>query len=513
MPSFPRPTPTTAALAVALLTFGVFLPATTCDFVNWDDDRYVRANPLVLGGLSPAGIRAACTSIVFSNYAPLTILSYQLDATLWGTNPFGYHLTNVCLHAATTGLLCLALARMTGATGRAAVAAAVFGLHPLRVESVVWVAERKDVLSVLLVVVALVAYERFCRAPSPRGYAAVAAALAASLLAKATAVTLPVLLLLLDVWPLGRLRLAGVGPPPEPGRYPPVTARRAVVEKLPLLALAAVFAGITLVVHGGSGAMQSEEALPLVAARIPNAIYAWCWYLWKTLWPTGLQPHYTHVGWGLAPAQLAACIAVPAALAVLAVRQAGRRPVVPWGLAWFTIALAPVLGLVQTGLQGYGDRFTYVPHIGLVTMLVWLAGDAADRWRPGPAVVRAAAALVVALAAGVTSARIPMWRDSLALWTTVTRQDPANAMAHLKLANHLVSVRRPLDAEPHYRAAAACATPDWPGHVCRMTSLANLACLYHDLGDLERARATRDLALEIDPDDPAVRHMLEHVGR
>lgn len=502
------------AVALGTIVGLVFLPTLACGFVNWDDGHYVTGNPLVLNGLSPAGIYGAFTEIVFSNWAPLTILSYQLDATLWGAAPLGYHLTNICLHALTTGLLYAFLQRATGARGRSIVATLAFGLHPLRVESVAWVAERKDVLSIFFLMLAIVAYERYCRSSDGRWYAATVASFLASLLSKATGVTLPVLLILLDVWPLDRLTWRRVAiRPPHPRSYTETTLRRAVVEKLPLVAISIVFVLATLWTHSTGGALQSENEMPLLAARIPNAIFAFDWYLWKTIWPMNLQPHYIHVGWTLPLHELAAAAAFVIALTAMAIRQSTGRPYVPWGLAWFAIALLPVLGLVQTGFQGYGDRFTYLPHVGLIPMLVWLSADLAGRTRLDPRVLYGwAVVVIVALAAG-SLARIPMWRDGLTLWTTVVRQDPGNSIAHFKLANQLVALRRPIEAEPHYRAAIETATPDKPGHVCRMTSLANLACLYHDLGDHERARKLRDLALEIDAADPAVQRMLEHVGR
>ena len=506
--------PWLVAMLVWLVTAAVFLPSVRCGFVNWDDDKYVYQNPLVLQGLTWNGFRHACTDVIFCNWAPLTILSYQLDATLFGNVPWGFHLTSVLLHATSVALLGVCLCRMTGAVLPSVAVALVFGLHPLRVESVAWIAERKDVLSVFFLVLSLLAFERYCRAPSAGRYACVGLGMFAGLLAKATLVTLPVLLLLLDVWPLERLRIPGVGNSANAaglsGRYGAVSWRAAVVEKLPLLALAAVFALITMATQGD--AIQTEQALPLVTARLPNALYATVWYVWKTFWPTSLRPFYRHAASELSSLAVAGCGAAVAMMSVAAIRLADRRPFVPVGLAWFAVALLPMLGIVaQPGFQSRADRFTYVPHVGLLMALIWWAAAVAGELRlPRRWQLLGMFGVIVALAVG-TLRQIPIWTNSGTLWTTMIRQDPTCAMAHMKYANHLVASRQLAAAEPHYRAAIDQATDDWPGHVCRITSLSNLACLYYDLGDHARARIARDLAVAIDPNDVAVRHMVRHV--
>ena len=506
--------PWLVALLVWLVTAAVFLPAVRCSFVNWDDGKYVFQNPIVLRGLTLDGIRHACSDVIFCNWAPLTVLSYQLDATLFGTAPWGFHLSSVLLHATSVALLCVCLCRMTGAVWPSVAVALVFGLHPLRVESVAWIAERKDVLSVFFLILALLAYERYCWSPGAGRYACVGLWMLASLLSKATLVTLPVLLVLLDVWPLERLRIPGVGQPEEapgqPARYGAVSWLAAVVEKIPLLVLAAVFAVVTMATQGD--AIQTEQSLPLMTARLPNALYATVWYVWKTCWPTGLRPFYRHAASELSPLVVAACGVAIVATAVTAVRLAGRRPFVTVGLAWFAVALLPVLGIVaQPGFQSRADRFTYVPHVGLLMALVWWAAAVAAEWRLSRRWQLLGMVAVTVSLTVVTLRQIPMWTNSDTLWTTMIRQDPTCAMAQMKYANHLVATRRLAAAEPHYRAAIEQATDDWPGHVCRITSLSNLACLYYDLGDHARARTARDLAVAIDPDDVAVRQMLEHV--
>ena len=502
------------AAILALATTAVFLPAVRCGFVNWDDGKYVYQNPTVLGGLTFDGCRHAFSDVIFSNWAPLTILSYQLDATLFGIQPWGFHLTNVLLHAASTAILFICLVRMTGETGPSLAVAACFGLHPLRVESVVWIAERKDVLSVFFLMLSLLAYERYCRRSDASRHGLVVLGMLASLLCKSTLVTLPVLLVLLDVWPLRRIQLPGmvlVGSEADSTpHYAPISWKTCFREKVPLLALSVFFSLITMAAQGD--AIQAEGAFPLLTSRLPNALHAIVWYVWITFWPVGLKPFYRHAASELSPLAVVACGASVVAAAIVVGKLARRRPSLAVGMAWFGIALMPMLGIVaQPGFQGRADRFTYVPHIGLLMALVWWAADVAKR-KQIPSAWQVAGCLAVVAALSTASVRqIPIWQSPDTLWPAMIARDPACSMAHMKYANHLVATRRLAAAEPHYRAAIEHATADWPGHVCRITSLSNLACLYHDLGDQQRAGVARDLAVEIDPHDVAVEHMLEHL--
>jgi len=448
---------TAAGLAIA--TALVFLPAVTGGFVNIDDDRYVYRNPLVLAGLSASGIRNAWTTVVFHNWAPLTILSLQIDTSLFGTSPWGYHLTNVLIHAATAAVIYLALVRMTGAAGRSAAAAALFALHPLRVESVAWIAERKDVLSVFFLAVALVAYERYCRKPGPSRYLAVAAAMLASLLAKATAVTLPALLLVLDAWPLRRAAVLGFGPGADDrADAPPYAATpwsRLFREKLPLFGMAAVFAAVTIATQ--ENAIQAEEKMPLWQARVPNAVISIGTYLWETVAPIALHPAHQHPGAaGISlGAPMASMIAI-VAVAAVGLRLRRAVPACAAGLAWFFIALLPVLGLVkQQGFQARADRFTYIPHIGLMVAVVWTAAYLLARWRASR---HASAFLAAAAIAGcilLDWRQIGIWHDSISLWNHVLVHEPTSALAHMCLGEEWHDRGEMDRAEAEFRASLA----------------------------------------------------------
>jgi len=362
----------------------------------------------------------------------------------------------------------------------------------------------------------MLAYEHYCRDSRPKRYLVIGICMLAGLLCKSTLVTLPVLLLLLDVWPLGRIRLSGVettGHLVEAGgRYGSLTWQAACAEKLPLLVLSLLFSMITVAM--AAEAAQSDNSPPLLTARLPHAVQLVVWYVGKTIWPVGLMPVYRHGGSEVSPAIVLVCGAATLATAALAVRMTGRHPYLAVGMAWFGVALSPMLGIISLpGFQDRADRFTYVPHVGLFMGVAWWATSlATHRWFPRPWWIAVCVIIIAALAAG-TVRQISVWKSSDTLWSAVLRQDPTCAMAHLKYANHLVATRQLAAAEPHYRAAVECATPGRAGHIYRITSLSNLACLYYDLGDSERARAARDLAISMDPDDMAVRQMVQHLQR
>jgi len=483
--------PWLAACLLGLVTFLVFLPSVNYDFVNWDDGAYVCENPLVLGGLSPSSVRGAWTDVVFCNWAPLTILSYQLDVSLFGKEPWGFHLTSILIHAAAAALLSLALFRLTRCPVRSASAAILFAVHPMRVESVAWIAERKDVLSVFFLMLALLAYDWYCRKPATARYALVFLAMLASLLCKATLVTLPVLLLLLDLWPMGRLRLPGIAPPDHAATPSPYVARPwrwVVAEKLPLLGLSAVFVIVTL--RTQQDAIQNEIDMPFWTARVPNAILATAWYLWKTFWPTGLYPAYRHTGTEGKPLWLVlACASSLAGVVGIAAASARRLPAVSVGIAWFLVSLLPVLGLAaQQGFQSHADRFTYVPHIGLLIATVWGAAAAIEQrrlpsWAP-PAVLTGIIAVLIA----ADQRQLATWKDSATLWNHVIDRDPHSALAHGNLGVALEAQGQTHAAMTHYQHALA-ADPAW------LPARNNLAAILIERGAIAEARPHVERAL------------------
>jgi protein O-mannosyl-transferase len=411
-------------IVVSLLTY---LPALWCDFVEWDDPLSVTRNPAVAAGLTSESILYAFTTFDSGNWIPLTWLSYELDATLFGLNPAGFHATNIILHACNVWMLFLVLNRLTESSGLGAVVALFYAIHPLHVESVAWVSERKDVLSTFWMLAALLMYEHYARQPTITRLVATGLLMTLGLLAKQMLVTLPILLLLLDVWPMRRIVWTGLPQPIErENRYSPALWWKAVLEKLPLFVLSLIAGMITLVAQRAN--MSKESVIP-AWNRVANAIQACDFYLWKTISPTGLSafyPHPTHaINWQIAG--LAASLLL--AFTVFSVWWARRRPYILFGWLWFLVTLLPVLGLVQVGKQAYADRYVYVPHIGLFVLIVWGAHEPLAKFKGG---LKAGMLLVVVggvVCVSLTRSQISTWQNTRALWTHALSIDPSNYLA------------------------------------------------------------------------------------
>jgi tetratricopeptide (TPR) repeat protein len=418
-----------AALAACLLfavVAGIYLPALSHPFITYDDPVYVSENPHVAAGLTWAGIRWALASTEASNWHPLTWLSHMADAQVFGLHPWGHHLTSVLLHALSSSLLLLALFRMTGALWRSALAAALFGLHPLHVESVAWIAERKDVLSGLFWMLTLLAYAAYARRAAERrpawgAYALALALFALGLMSKPMVVTLPCVLLLLDYWPLGRFRAATMR-----------AGLRIAAEKLPFLALSAVSCLITLRAQAGGDAVASAAEFP-PGARAANALVAYCAYLGKCLYPHGLAVFYPSFAEPppLRDALLAA--AALGAVTILAAALARRAPYAAVGWLWFLGTLVPVIGLVQVGGQAMADRYSYLPLVGIFIWAAWALGDLAERHCR---LRRPLACLCCAAVAGSAAAaehQLSYWRDGETLFRHAAAVTKDNWVAHANL--------------------------------------------------------------------------------
>jgi tetratricopeptide (TPR) repeat protein len=408
-------------------------------FINYDDPHYVFQNPHVQTGLTADNVRWALTTSHQSNWHPLTWLSLQLDATVYGGNAaWGYRLTNVVLHAINAALLFWVWADMTGAAWRSALAAAFFTVHPLHVESVVWVTERKDVLSTFFWLLAMAAYLRYVRRRGVGPYLPVVGALALGLMAKPMLVTLPFVLLLLDYWPLGRWS----------------DLRRRIAEKVPLLALVLVSVAVTLHVQSAGGAVKDWERFPL-DDRLANAILSYVVYVIDTVWPAKLAPFYPYIHRSLSdPVVLAAGVGLLLATAACVWRRRSQ-PYLLVGWLWYLGTLVPVIGLVQVGAQARADRYTYVPLIGLLVLAVWGLSDLLSRWavawsrRVGVAAAGLGACVVL------TWLQIGYWQSDILLWThalEVTGQ--GNAIVRQNLGMALADGGRPEDALLHLMAGA-----------------------------------------------------------
>ncbi len=553
----PRPTSWTRNRAVApaicgfllLATVAVFGRAVRYGFVNFDDPLYVSETRQVTDGLSLQGIGWAFTAVHSDNWHPLTWLSLMLDAQWCGSAPWGYHLTNVLLHAAAAILLFLVLWRMTDDLWPAALAAAVFAVHPLRVESVVWVAERKDVLSGLFFMLTLAAYLGYVRRPfSPARYLLVVAAFALGLLAKPMLVTLPLVLLLLDYWPLGRCG-AGVSPaslvptlcvgtqfldapasheilnqgsaldngtPKHPGRAFPRGAwergqyGRLIAEKIPLFLLAAASCVVTVAAQ--SHAVVPVDCIPL-DARISNALVSYAAYVGQFFYPVGLAAFYPHGGHDPSAWKPIAALLGLTIVSTAAVFWRRRCPYLPVGWFWYLGMLVPVIGLVQVGEQAMADRYTYLPQIGLSVATVWGAAQLISplpcrRW-----IGVGGSAVTLTILIVCAWRQTAFWRDGETLWRCALACDGRNATAHNALGAALMESKmesnsddarrdaRIDEAIDHYREALKI-RPGFPDSVFR------LGCALADRGHDAEAVGYLRQAVQSTPDNAVARYNL-----
>ncbi|MFN8600294.1 MAG: tetratricopeptide repeat protein [Candidatus Binatia bacterium] len=462
------------------------------DFVNFDDPEYVVQNRNVTSGLTFANVAWSLTAVHSANWHPLTWMSHMLDCSLYGLEPGGHHVTNVLLHALATVLLFLALRTMTGAPGRSAFVAALFALHPRNVESVAWISERKDVLSAVFWTGAMWAHAAYAQRSTLPRYLAVALLLALGLLAKPMVVTLPAALLLLDLWPLRRVRVAGIGDDAATDvRTPAPLAVPAVVrEYAPLFAIALAAAVVTFFAQRSSGAVATLAALPL-GFRLQNAIVTYAGYLWSLLWPTQLAVFYPYRTLPLA--EVAAAMAVLIALTALAWRTRRAQPYLLVGWLWYLGTLVPVIGIVKAGDQAMADRFTYLPAIGIFLAATWAIADAASRdSRARRALVPAA--VLVAIACLLTTRRqVEHWRDSVTLFRHALAVTSQNHLAELNLAAALVERGDVAAGLEHARAAQALRPDD-------VKALATLGTALARSGHGDEAESAYRRALRNDPD-------------
>lgn len=403
-----------ASMALVGLTLAVYGQVVTFDFVRYDDPAYVTGNAMVQKGITAEGLRWAWTTGHFSNWHPLTWMSLMLDVSIWGDWPGGFHATNLLLHIGGVLLLFLTVARLspTPSCAPAFFVAAIYAVHPLHAESVAWVAERKGILSTFFFMLCLWLYVHYCEKPGRFRFALLALAMTCGLLAKQMLVTLPVLLLLLDFWPLGRVE----------------NFRRRVTEKLPLFALAAVFSIFAYFAQSGGGALSDLETTPLTG-RVENAVCSIATYLGKAIWPTELSPVYPLLVEELTPMRVG--IAMATVLALLAVMVMSRRRWPQWtfAIAWYLIALLPVCGLVQIGSHARADRYTDIPLIGVWWAMVLsvyqlvLARVLSSRVAFGIGLVVAAGLAVC----GFRQAHY--WSDSRKLFERAVTVDPNNYLA------------------------------------------------------------------------------------
>lgn len=484
-------------LALVLITLAAHWRVLQNDFVNYDDNDYVTANPIVQKGLTVEGVKWAFGNLhgAKTYWHPLTWLSHMTDCQLFRLNPAGHHAMSLLFHTVNVLLLFLVLERMTGARWRSVVVAALWAVHPLQVDTVAWAAERKNLLSALFWLLTMAAYLRYAAKPGPGRYGLVLLGMALGLMCKPVLVTLPCALLLLDFWPLRRWpsRGAAQGTETSTPAFVPASVRSLLLEKVPLLALSVIASLITLSAHNKLGIHQETFGLTL-GLKIQNAVVSYVRYIDNALWPAKLTVLYLHPG--KRPAgTVALSAAVLLVVTALALRAARTRPHLLVGWLWFLGVLVPTIGLPQAGIHAMADRFMYLPLIGLLVMFVWTLADGFAGSPRGSAAATAAALISVIACAAASNVQIGHWRNSTALWQRALAIDPDNFLAHGNLSVTCSSLQQFNPAREH-AAEAIRLRPDF---VEQHVQLGILALLENKPG---QAREHFDRALRARPDGP-----------
>ncbi|NIA13288.1 MAG: tetratricopeptide repeat protein [Nitrospiraceae bacterium] len=485
-------------LFLGAVTFAVYRQVTGFDFVNFDDPIYVTDNVRVQQGLSFDNLRWAL-GYAHGHWIPLDTISHMIDCHLFGMNAGGHHAVNLLFHVLNAVLLFVLLRTVTGAPWCSAFAAALFAIHPQNVEPVAWISSRKDVLSTFFGLLTLLAYAHYAKRPRVRQYVLVTLCFILALLAKPMLLTLPVLLILLDYWPLRRFDLPSL----RPARVWRET-RRCVLEKIPLLAIAALFAMLAFKTQEDIGAIGNTETLPL-SLRASNAAVSYVLYLKRIFWPTGLSVFYPHPGarLGVLKPVAAAILLASVTGVVFAYGRRARYLFVGW--FWYAIALFPVSSLlVQLSRHAMADRYAYVPTIGIFIALAWAMGHVAQRSRAATRATTVAAVVFLTALAITASVQVSYWRDSLTLWNHALAVTEDNRLAHYNLGFALREAGQLDEAARHL----ATVVQTEPGVSNRRFELAtdgnrlahhNLGCALREAGQLDEAARHLTRAVQIEP--------------
>ena len=553
VPLSPRARVLLLGTGIVIATVALYYPVSSHPFLNYDDDIYVLRNAQVQAGVSWETVKWAFTSLYASNWHPLTWLSHALDYQMFNLDAGRHHETNLLLHVTNVVLLFWVLWRGTGYAGRSAMVAALFALHPINVESVAWIAERKNLLSMMFFLLALGAYGRYARKPRAPRYLVVAGFYALGLMAKPQVITLPFVLLLWDYWPLQRMfhveqfserssphprnPISGIAPD---SLVPTHKFSWLLLEKLPLLALSVASAFITVRAQYESGAMSGPQWQPF-RLRIQNAFLAYARYLGKAIWPSHLTLIYPHPGNSIRIWQVGAALLLLLAITGLMVAARHRRRYLLVGWLWFLGTMVPMIGIVQVGVQAMADRYAYLPFVGLFIMVCWGAADWAEQRHIAPA-WQWGVSVAVLLALAVTARhQLDYWGDNTKLWARVIalqaqQANPDNWVAENNMGHALLKLGEVEEAMPHFRAAVAinpvdpdsnlnlgayqqqhknlvaaieqykkviAMTQDAPrlNAQSRAQAFSNMGFAYRDLKDYAQARANFQQAVNINPND------------
>ena len=478
------------SLLLAAVAISIYLPTFRYGFLHFDDDQYVSENARVQAGMTWEGVKWAFRTTHAANWHPLTWLSHMSDVDCFGMVPGRFHMMNVIMHSLNGVLLFLALFRLSSSVWRSAFVAAMFVVHPLHVESVAWISERKDVLSCFFWMLTMLAYAAYAARPGIARYVAVVVPFVLGLLSKPMLVTLPFVLLLLDYWPLGRL--AGKARPATDGTIGgTVPLFRLVAEKLPLLLISAASCVITIVAQKEGGAIATLENMPF-AARASNALVAYVEYLHKTVWPVSLSIAYPHLRtvhplWILGGAAI--LLAAACGFSILQIR---RRPWLATGWFWYLGTLVPVIGIMQVGAQAMADRYTYIPLIGIFILLVWSAADLAGKVRYGKAVLAGTGILLLIALSAAARNQVRYWENGVTLFRHAVETAGGDGKTYTQLGAELYEEGRVAEAEDVLRSVLVAS----PGFA---PALRNLGMALDHQGRTEEAIRCYGEAVRKDP--------------
>ena len=488
-------------LFLVVATAAVYYQVAKFDFINFDTDQYVYNNPQVKAGLTASGVRWAFSTLHISNWHPLTWLSHMLDVEMYGLNPGRHHLTSVFLHIVNTLLLFGLLKYMTGNLWRCGWVAALFALHPLHVESVAWIAERKDLLSTLFGLLAIWSYASYGRNERISNYSLAVLFFTLSLMAKPMLVTLPFALLLFDYWPLNRLNLDAwkTEDRSTPAGMLQSPAISLILEKIPFFILSAVSCMLTVYAQKAGGAVVSLELHP-IQYRIANALVAYAAYIGKSLWPANLAVFYPHPGilpvWKIIISGL-----LLATITGFTLRYVKALPWFFVGWLWFLGTLVPVIGLVQVGLQAMADRYTYVPLIGLFIIIVWGVGELTVHLKIQKTAMSAGALVITGLLMAVTWLQVGHWQNSVKLFKHAFEVTDDNAVAHNNYALGMAGQGNISEAVQHFKIALAISPNS-------ANTILNLGLAFFEQGKLEESRRHFEGVLVIKPEEATAHNYL-----
>ena len=487
-------------LVLILATSAVYGHVTGYGFVNLDDNLYVYENSNVQNGLTSDSMIWAFTTTHAANWHPLIWLSLMLDFELYGLDAGGYHLTNLLLHIANVLLVFFILKLMTGALWRSAFVATLFALHPLHVESVAWVTERKDVLSTLFWLLTMWAYLGYVERPGMRRYLLIIVAFTLGLMAKPMLVTLPFVLLLLDYWPLGRFQVgqsAGALEATAQGLIksgqPMPSALSLVWEKIPLFALVAVSSVVTFLAEKGAGGLVHSDTLP-ISIRVANGLVSYVKYMGKMIWPHNLAIFYPHPGQGLPIWKAAGAGVLLLCISIVVVRGARRYPYLLVGWLWYIGTLVPVIGFVQVGSQAMADRFTYIPLIGLYIIIAWGVPEIVPRWPHRNLYLAMLSTTVLLFLMALTWKQVQYWKNGISLLEHTLEVTSNNWLCNYNLGTALDKEGRTDDAIKHYQEALRI-KPDYA------EAHNNLGIAFDKKGRIDDAINHYQEALRIEPDN------------